>query len=64
MGAAEVIAFEESVQENSGTPCAGSSIPALTSGLMGWKPSSKSQHRPWRRSPRPCGTCVRSLPAA
>src|SRR5436309_11522669 len=35
-----------SVQENSGTPCAGNSIPALTSGLTGWKHSSENQYRP------------------
>src|SRR5262249_1146996 len=35
-----------SVQENNGTPCPGSSIPALTSGLRGWKTSPATPHRP------------------
>jgi hypothetical protein len=49
MGAAEVIAFEEVRARKQWDALRGQLLPALTSGLMGWKHSSKSQHRPWHR---------------
>jgi hypothetical protein len=49
MGAAEMIAFEESVQEDNGAPYANSSTSALTHGSIPWRRSGTSRRPPSRR---------------
>ena len=55
MGHAEVISLDGVRARKQWRAYGNSSMPALTTGWMGWRHSCASPSRPWRRSPRPCG---------